>query len=141
LSADRSHSGARQLLEQLDAARRALLSQTLSVAARLHQAGSLAEAEKIYREILDVEPRHFDVRYLLGVIFLQQRRYGEAEQQINQAIEIRPDVPGGHYNRGLALAKLDRIEDALASLDNCIELEPSHSQALALRAALVRSPQ
>jgi tetratricopeptide (TPR) repeat protein len=111
------------------------------VAARLHQAGNLAEAERIYREILDVEPRHFDVRYLLGVIFLQQRRYGEAEQQINQAIEIRPDVPAGHYNRGLALAKLDRIEDALASLDNCIELEPSHSQALALRAALVRSPQ
>ncbi|RUW78044.1 MULTISPECIES: GNAT family N-acetyltransferase [unclassified Mesorhizobium] len=141
LSADRSHSGARQLLEQLDAARRALLPQTLSVAARLHQAGNLAEAEKIYREILDVEPRHFDVRYLLGVIFLQQRRYGEAEQQINQAIEIRPDVPAGHYNRGLALAKLDRIEDALASLDNCIELEPSHSQALALRAALARSPQ
>ncbi|WP_245494836.1 tetratricopeptide repeat protein [Mesorhizobium sp. M4B.F.Ca.ET.017.02.2.1] len=90
---------------------------------------------------MDVEPRHFDVRYLLGVIFLQQRRYGEAEQQINQAIEIRPDVPAGHYNRGLALAKLDRIEDALASLDNCIELEPSHSQALALRAALARSPQ
>ncbi|RWF24935.1 MAG: GNAT family N-acetyltransferase [Mesorhizobium sp.] len=141
LSADRSHSGARQLLEQLDAARRALLPQTLSVAARLHQAGNLAEAEKIYRKILDVEPRHFDVRYLLGVIFLQQRRYGEAEQQINQAIEIRPDVPAGHYNRGLALAKLDRIEDALASLDNCIELEPSHSQALALRAALARSPQ
>ncbi|MET3518242.1 GNAT family N-acetyltransferase [Mesorhizobium abyssinicae] len=141
LSADRSHSGARQLLEQLDAARRALLPQTLSVAARLHQAGNLAEAEKIYREILDVEPRHFDVRYLLGVIFLQQRRYGEAEQQINQAIEIRPDVPAGHYNRGLALAKLDRIEDALASLHNCIELEPSHSQALALRAALARSPQ
>ncbi|RWM28630.1 MAG: hypothetical protein EOR74_09730 [Mesorhizobium sp.] len=54
-------------------------------------------------------------------------------------MDIRPDVPAAHFNRGLALAKLDRIDDALGSLDNCIGLEPDHGQALALRSALSKS--
>ncbi|MDX8448565.1 GNAT family N-acetyltransferase [Mesorhizobium captivum] len=139
LAADPSHVQGLRLLQQLDAARRAILPQNLSVAARLHQAGNLAAAAKIYREILDVEPGRFDVRYLLGVIFLQQRRYGEAERQLARAIEINPNVAAAHYNRGLALVKLDRMQDALASLDNCIGLEPGRSQALALRTAALKA--
>ena len=139
LDADPAHAGALQLLEQLDAARRSLLPQNLTTAARLHQAGKLAEAEKMYRAILDVDPRHFDVRYLLGAMFLQQQRFGEAEQQIGLAIEIRPDVPEAYYNRGLALLKLRRIGEALASLDNCIALKPGHGQAIALRSTMLRT--
>jgi tetratricopeptide (TPR) repeat protein len=139
LGADPINSEAVQLLEQVDTERRSLLPRNLSTAARLHQAGNLIEAERIYREILDIEPRRFDVRYLLGAIFLQQHRYNEAEQQIGMAVEIRPDVPAAHYNRGLALAKLDQTKDALVSLEKCIGLEPNHSQALTLRAALANS--
>lgn len=136
LEVDPHHAGAAQALRQIDDARRSLLPQNLSTAARLHQAGNLAGAEPIYREILEVEPQRFDVRYLFGALLLQQRRYDEAEREIGQAIKIKPDIPAAHYNRGVALAKLDRIEDALADLDNCLALEPNHSQALALRADL-----
>ncbi|AZO09629.1 GNAT family N-acetyltransferase [Mesorhizobium sp. M3A.F.Ca.ET.080.04.2.1] len=141
LEADAAQAGALQLLRQLDETRRSLLPRNLSVAARLHEAGNLAEAERMYREIVDIEPAHFDVRYLLGVILLQQRRYSEAEQQISEAIGIRPDVPAAHYNRGLALAKLDRARDALASLDHCIGLEPNHGRALALRATMLKAAE
>lgn len=139
LDADPDHAGAFQLLQQLDTARRSRLPQDLGAAAGLHQAGKLAEAEKMYRAILDIEPGHFDVRYLLGVICLQQRRYEDAERQIGLAIDIRPDVPAAHYNRGLALVKLDRVEEGLASLDDCIGLEPGHSQALALRDTVLKT--
>ncbi|PBB79321.1 GNAT family N-acetyltransferase [Mesorhizobium sp. WSM3879] len=139
LAADPAHAEALSLLRQLDGARQALLPQKLSVAARLHQAGNLAAAEKIYREILDVEPGRFDVRYLLGVICLQQHRYGDAERQVGQAIEINPNIAAAHYNRGLALMKLDRIKDALTSLDECIALEPGHSRALALRTEALKA--
>ncbi|RJT40631.1 GNAT family N-acetyltransferase [Mesorhizobium waimense] len=141
LDADPDYAGALQLLQQLDTARRSRLPQDLSTAARLHQAGNLAEAEKMYREILDIEPGHFDVRYLLGVVCLQQRKYEDAERQISQATVIRPDVPAAHYNRGLALVKLDRIEEGLASLDDCIGLEPGHAQALALRDTVLKTFQ
>jgi tetratricopeptide (TPR) repeat protein len=141
LDADPDHAGALQLLQQLDTARRSRLPQDLNTAARLHQAGNLAEAEMMYREILDIEPGHFDVRYLLGVVCLQQRRYEDAERQLSQAIAIRPDVPAAHYNRGLALVKLDRIEEGLASLDGCIGLEPGHAQALALRDTVLKTFQ
>lgn len=141
LDADPDHAGALQLLQQLDTARRSRLPQDLNTAARLHHAGNLAEAEMMYREILDIEPGHFDVRYLLGVVYLQQRRYEDAERQLSQAIAIRPDVPAAHYNRGLALVKLDRIEEGLASLDGCIGLEPGHAQALALRDTVLKTFQ
>ena len=35
----------------------------------LHQAGRLADAEKIYNQILAMQPDHFDSLHLLGVIF------------------------------------------------------------------------
>ena len=34
-----------------------------------HQAGRLAEAEAIYRRVLEVEPRHADARHFLGPRF------------------------------------------------------------------------
>src|SRR5215831_14019552 len=37
-----------------------------------HRAGRLAEAERIYNQILAARPDHFDSRHLLGVIFLQR---------------------------------------------------------------------
>ncbi|WP_292202243.1 tetratricopeptide repeat protein [Mesorhizobium sp.] len=69
----------------------------------------------------------------------QQHRYGDAERQVGQAIEINPNIAAAHYNRGLALMKLDRIKDALTSLDECIALEPGHSQALALRTEALKA--
>ena len=40
----------------------------------LHQQGKLADAERIYGEVLQQQPKHFDALHLLGVIALQTRR-------------------------------------------------------------------
>ena len=43
-----------------------------------HQAGRLAEAERIYREILTLQSDHPDALYLLGVLAGQSGRLDEA---------------------------------------------------------------
>ena len=40
----------------------------------LHRQGDLAAAERIYGEVLDREPQHFDALHMLGVVALQTRR-------------------------------------------------------------------
>jgi tetratricopeptide (TPR) repeat protein len=51
----------------------------------LHQAGRLADAEKIYNQILAIRPDHFDSLHLLGVIFYQRGDHAEAARRINLA--------------------------------------------------------
>ena len=56
----------------------------------LHQAGRLEDAERIYHQILAVQPDHFDSRHLLGVIFHQRGNHAEAVLQIDRALEQIP---------------------------------------------------
>src|SRR5713101_1853094 len=56
----------------------------------LHQAGQLAEAEKIYRRVVQARPEHFDSLHLLGVVYYQRGNYAEAVRQIDVALKIDP---------------------------------------------------
>jgi len=42
----------------------ATIPEALSITVRHHQAGELSQAEKIYRQILDVDPSHADALHL-----------------------------------------------------------------------------
>ncbi|HKA46355.1 MAG TPA: tetratricopeptide repeat protein [Burkholderiales bacterium] len=96
----------------------------------LHEAGRLAEAERIYREILGRAPAHFDALHLLGVIQYQKEEYESAVELIGQAIGIDPRQAVLHSNMGLALHRLKRPEDALACYERALAIEPDNAQAL-----------
>ena len=105
------------------------LKPTFDEAVKLHQGGHLGEAEKLYRLVLEAEPKHFDALHLLGLIALQRGNHASAIEQIDDALEIRPDVAEALNNRGIALRELKRLEDALASFDRAIALKPDHADA------------
>ena len=69
----------------------------------LHQQGKLAEAERIYEEVLRQQPNHFDALHLLGIIALQTRRTERAVELIRKAIELNAKVAAAHSNLGNAL--------------------------------------
>ncbi len=89
-----------------------------------HQQGRLADAERIYGEILQRAPNHFGALNLLGVIACQNRAYERAIQLISKAISINPNVASAYSNLGIALKELKRLEEALASYDKAIALKP-----------------
>jgi tetratricopeptide (TPR) repeat protein len=103
-----------------------LLTQGLA----LHQAGRLAEAEKIYSQILAVDPDQFDSRHLLGFIFHQRGDSAQAVHHIDLALQKNPDNILALNNRGIALHALKRYDEALASYDRAIAMRPDFVEAL-----------
>jgi protein O-GlcNAc transferase len=101
-----------------------------SKGATLHQAGRLVEAEKIFRQILKMQPNHFGSLHLLGVIFYQRGNYTEAVRQLDFALLRNPNHVSALNNRGLALHKLKRFEEALASYDRALMERPHDANAL-----------
>jgi protein O-GlcNAc transferase len=101
----------------------------LTTAVGLHQQGRLADAEKLYRNILRARPKHFEARHLLGILRSQQGRAEEALDLIRTALETKPNDPDGLYNRGNVLVQLERYEEALASYDAALAVQPDNEEA------------
>jgi tetratricopeptide (TPR) repeat protein len=94
----------------------------------LHQQLKLADAERIYIEVLQHQPNHFDALHLLGVIAIQTKRTVRGTELITKAIGLNAKVAAAHSNLGNALRDLKRPEDALASYDRAIALKPDSAE-------------
>jgi tetratricopeptide (TPR) repeat protein len=94
----------------------------------LHQQLKLADAERIYIQVLQRQPNHFDALHLLGVIAIQTKRTVRGIELIAKAIGLNANVATAHSNLGNALQELKRSEDALASYDRAIALKPDFAE-------------
>ena len=94
----------------------------------MHQQGRLAEAERLYQEVLQHGLRHFGALHLLGIIALQTRRIQAGVELIIKAIEFNPYSAAAHSNLGMGLIDLKRFAEALASLDKAIALKPGNAE-------------
>ena len=98
----------------------------LQSALRLHQAGQLPEAARLYSDIIRSNPANFEALYRLGMIHLQSGRFGDAERLLAAAIRLQPQVPETHYIHGCTLQSQQRHEDALKSFARALSLKPDY---------------
>ncbi len=95
-----------------------------------HQAGQWAEAERLYRKILAVQPDHNDSLHLLGVMAYERGEFARALEQMDLVLAKDPTNSFALNHRGLALTALRRFEDALASYDRAVAVQPDYAEAL-----------
>jgi protein O-GlcNAc transferase len=107
----------------------ATIDQAMQLALQHHQAGRLAAAEKIYRQVLIHEPGHAYARHLLGVIAAQVGRSDAAVELIQSAIAANPAVADFHYNLGNALRDKGLFEEAIAAYRQALQLRPDMAEA------------
>ncbi len=105
----------------------------------LHRRGDLAQAQRVYEEILHAEPRHFDALHLLGVIACQLKDFARGADLIERALVLAPSQVAAHINRGAALKELGRHEAALESYDRAIAINPAHALAHYNRGNLLKT--
>jgi tetratricopeptide (TPR) repeat protein/SAM-dependent methyltransferase len=98
-------------------------------AVRAHQAGQLAEAERLYRNVLAIDPRHLISLNHLGILALQTGRYSNAVETIRQALAINDRNPEAHYNIAYAHYRLGRSDEAIRHYQRAIALKPDYADA------------
>jgi tetratricopeptide (TPR) repeat protein len=129
-----------QVLEQAAPSQQSVLAigSWLVEAFTSHQAGRLADAERLYRQILAAQPDHSDSLYLLGVISYQRGDYAQALGQIDLALDVDPNNSLVWNQRGLALQRLERCEEALASYDRALAVWRDNHETLCNRGAALQ---
>ena len=113
---------------------RALLSQAIA----FHQTGRLADAERLYRQLMVADPREAAAPHMLGVVRAQQGRNREALELMTAALALKPDAPEILSNRGNVLKAEGALNEALASYDKALAIKPDYGAAWSKRALVLR---
>ena len=104
------------------------------------RSGNLAEAERLYRQILGhaILP---EVLVNLGNVLAAQTRREEALASYDKALLARPDFFEALFNRANTLLELKRPEEALASYDQVVALRPDFTSGWNNRGTALRNLQ
>jgi tetratricopeptide (TPR) repeat protein len=101
----------------------------MTAALQEHKNGNYREAERMYRTILEQNPRHPGALHLLGVLAHEAGQLETAMQLIREAIKIQPSVASFHNNLGNVLEKANCHEEAQACYQQAITLHPQYADA------------
>lgn len=104
-------------------------SALLEKASALHHRGLLEEAERLYRQLLTIDPAHGGARYRLGLLRFQQGRHREAVLNFDRVLAGEPDHRDALYNRATTLAYMGLRAEALPDFERLLALEPGHFEA------------
>jgi len=85
----------------------------LERAMHAHARGEFADAELLYRKLLDEYPFLSRAAYNLGIIRSQLERYEEAEQAFCQALGYEPELFEAALNLAIALQEQGKFHEAL----------------------------
>src|SRR5438105_2510500 len=94
-----------------------------------HTAGRLADAERIYRAVLDRESDNSDAMHLLGVIAHQVGKHELAVMMIEEALLLQPAHPFYMNDLGEAYRALGRLEDAESMCRQALSVKPDYADA------------
>ena len=103
-------------------------AETLQNALEHHRQGRLAEAEQLYRQVLQADPTNADALHLMGVIGTYVGKYELAVNFISQAIRLQGKHPAFHVNLSDALQRWGRYADALAAARQAVRLDPTYAE-------------
>jgi protein O-GlcNAc transferase len=105
------------------------LQQQFEIGLSHHRAARFAEAERVYREILAMQPAHPDALHMLGILSGQRGRLDDAIRLIRAAIAITPNRADMHYDLGVSLQTQRQRTEAISAYRRALELHPNHAAA------------
>jgi predicted TPR repeat methyltransferase len=107
----------------------ATISEALAIALQHYRAGRLQAAERIYRQILAVEPNHAETLFNLGDALNEQGKLDEAIACYRRALQRTPDFAAAHNNLGVAFSAQGNVDQAATCWRRALELSPDFAEA------------
>jgi len=102
-----------------------------------HDGGDAAKADRLYAELLEMEPANFDALHGRGRLHHDCRRYDSALSLIQAALRIDARRPDGFSSLGLAFYELRRLDHALTSFEAGLRIAPADAQLLNQRGVVL----
>ncbi|ACK71346.1 Tetratricopeptide TPR_2 repeat protein [Gloeothece citriformis PCC 7424] len=90
--------------------------------------GNFTEAERIFRQVIKINPNNADAYRYLGIALRNQGKLEEAIAAYNTAIEINPNYAEVYNNLGVALYYQGKLEEAIAAYNTAIEINPNYAE-------------
>jgi tetratricopeptide (TPR) repeat protein len=107
----------------------AQLQQILETGIAHHKEGRKEEAERCYRQVLEIAPNQPDALNLLGVLAADAGLLGLSIDLMRKALTLRPKDPNILNNLGHALSETHQYEEARDKLERAVALKPDFDEA------------
>lgn len=104
---------------------RRTIPDVLERATELHQAGKLAEAERGYRQILEVESENADAIHRLGQLFAAKGEHRRAKSLFDMLTTIRPDNVKSWLCLAQSCEALGQYSEAVEAYCKVMKLNPA----------------
>jgi predicted O-linked N-acetylglucosamine transferase (SPINDLY family) len=101
----------------------------LARAVAAHQTGNIAEAEFLYKLVLQSDKKQFDALHMLALIEWQHGNRSEAARRLQEALRIRPNSADGLINLGRMESELHDHANAVRSYQKALALDPKSALA------------
>lgn len=111
----------------------------------LRKQGKLTEAAESYLTALNFEPNSADIKQNLGTVWeeigvnlFDEGDFNNAVEYYRKVVALRPDSPLALTNLGVALFRMDKVDEALSCLERAAQNQPERIQSLAHLAVVTR---
>lgn len=91
--------------------------------------GNHVDAERMARHMSLDYPNFWAGWKMLGVLMMGQGRYAEAQDALEQAVQLAPKDAESHNNLGIALFQRGKIDDAQVSYHRALNVDARYSPA------------
>jgi predicted TPR repeat methyltransferase len=103
--------------------------QILQSAVDAHRTGKLADAERLYKQVLGADPRNVDGLRLLGLVAQAVGKHDVALQLIGRAVKFHPRSAEAWNDLAGVHAEMGRSAEAVEAYRKAIELKPHFAPA------------
>lgn len=99
--------------------------------------GMYREAAADATQVLSLQPEVTDPDLLLlrARAYAGDKKLNPALEDLNKAIEVKPDLVDAYIERGMVFVQARRFDDAIGDLTRAIEIDPQNVKAYAMRAS------
>ncbi len=98
----------------------------LAMAKLVERRGQFAQAETLYKEIIEKDPKNPVPPHRLGVMYARQGKFKESQEQLARADALKPNDPEILGDIGYVHYLAHRLEEAERYLRRAMEIEPNN---------------
>ena len=92
--------------------------------------GDMKKAKKLFSKVIKLEPKNERNYYKRFRVYLKERAYAEALQDLTTALEVEPKYKQGLYQRGKLQMQMGHCVEAEVDFKSLLQIDPQNKKAL-----------